>query len=400
VTYLLPLAVLAGIALYLLTPDERRRLFRATADAAGGLLRDALRAGPEDEPFRTALRARTRWAAAVPAIVLLNVAVFVRAAWAPGSLADPAALIAWGANYAPVTTSGEWWRVLTAPFLHHGPLHLLATLAGLVPLGLILERWIGSAAFAALYLGAGVIAALVGLSAAPVDVVAGAGGAVLGVYGLLAACALWALVRRPPFRVPIRIVRTVAVNGALFLLYTVLDGSLGIEAALAGFATGFAGGMALARGVSAAKPPVRRVAAAAAAAVVIAVVSAIPLRGLVNVLPELERAAAFEARTAAAYAEAVGEFRKGWTSGDELASLIDGTILPELDAARVRLQALGKVPPEHQPLIAAAAEYFELREQAWRRRSEALRTANLRKLQDAERLERTALEAFGRMRAG
>lgn len=398
-TYLVPLIVLAAATLYLLTPDERRRLGRALNEAAGDALRNTLRGVPEDEAFRTALRERTRWAVVVPALIVLDVAVFARAVWAPGPLGEPAALVAWGASYAPVTTNGEWWRVITSLFLHQGPLHLLATLAGLVPLGLVLERWIGSAAFAATYLAAGIMAALVGLSVSPVDVAAGAGGAVLGVYGLLAASVLWALVRRPPFRVPVRTLKVVAVNGGLFLIYTVLSGSLGLEAALTGFAAGFAGGMALARGVSEHKPPVGRIAATAAATLVIAVMSAIPLRGLVNVLPELEQAAAVEARTAAAYGEALGAFRKGWQSSEALADLIDGTILPEMKAGRARLQALGKVPEEHRPLVAAAAEYFALREQAWRRRSEALRTADLRKLQEAENIERAALEAFDRMGA-
>lgn len=398
-TYLIPLLVLAAIAFYLMTADERRRLLRAANEWAGAFLQDTLRGAPEDEPFRNALRARTRWAVAVPAIAVLNAVVFVRAAWAPGALDDPAVLVAWGASYAPVTTNGEWWRLLTSLFLHQGLLHLLATLAGLVPLGLILERWVGSAAFAAVYLAAGLMSALVGLTAGPVDVVTGAGGAVLGLYGLLAASVLWSLVRRPPFRIPLRTMKTVGMTAGMFVLYGALSGTLGLEAALTGFGAGFAGGLALARGLSEHKPPVQRVAATAAATLIIAVVSAIPLRGLVNVLPELERAAAFETRTAEAYAEAVAEFRKGWKSSEALATLIDGTILPELQVARARLQALGKVPDEHRPLVAAAAEYFALRDQAWRRRSEALHTSNLRKLQEAEKLERAALEAFDRMRA-
>jgi membrane associated rhomboid family serine protease len=399
VTYLLPLVVLAGVALYLLTPDERRRLLLAAQALAARVLRDALRGAAEDEPFRTALRARTRWAVVVPALILVSAVSFVRAAWAPGPLGESSALVEWGANYAPVTTNGQWWRLLTSLFLHTGPLQLLATLVGLVPLALILERWVGSAAFLAVYLAAGIMAGLVGLSTSPVAVAAGAGGAVLGVYGLLAATLLWALVRRPAFHLPLQTMKVVAVNAGLFLLYTIVSGSMTLEAALAGFGTGFAGGMALARGVSESKPPARRVAATAVATIVIAIVSAIPLRGLINVLPELDRAAAFETRTAAAYAEAIVEFRKGWKSSNELVAIIDGTILPELTAARARLRALGKVPDEHRPMVEAAAEYFALREQAWRRRSEALRTSSLRKLQEAEEIERHALDAFDRMRA-
>src|SRR4029079_13129380 len=56
------------------------------------------------------------------------------------------------------------------------------------------------------------------------------------------------------------------------------------------------------------------------------------------------------------------------------------------------------VPREQAPLVAAASEYCKLREESWRRRSEALHKRNMKMLRDAELSERAALDAFPKMR--
>jgi len=134
------------------------------------------------------------------------------------------------------------------------------------------------------------------------------------------------------------------------------------------------------------------------AAVVIAVAYGVPLRGIADVRPEMERVVAIEGRTAIAYEKAVVQFRKGHMTAKALAQLIDRTIMPELQAASARVKALEGVPAEHQPLVASAEEYLRLRDESWRLRAEGLNTRNLLTLQKAERPERAALEALQRIR--
>lgn len=51
--------------------------------------------------------------------------------------------------------NGEWWRIITANFLHYGYLHLGVNLLGLGVLGPIMERDLRAGRFLCLYLGSG-----------------------------------------------------------------------------------------------------------------------------------------------------------------------------------------------------------------------------------------------------
>jgi hypothetical protein len=151
-----------------------------------------------------------------------------------------------------------------------------------------------------------------------------------------------------------------------------------------------------------------------------------PLRNIADVKPELARVVALEERTAVAYRAALDRFKHGRMTAEALAELADRTIVPELQAADARLQALRHVPPEHQPLVTEAREYLRLRCASWRVRADATRKANtpLRRPKDgaaaanwrlqaeaqhrsnlaaagkAEGAERVSLEAFERVRRG
>src|SRR5437879_4785138 len=147
-----------------MTPEERTRLARRVLTSARQAKDTATQRRPELEEFREALDARTRRAIVVPAIVALNAAIFLFMLFGAGALADPGTLVAWGGNFGPRTTNGEWWRFVTAMFVHAGMLHLLVNLAGLAQVGLLVERLVGHAAFAGTYLAAGALASLVSLS--------------------------------------------------------------------------------------------------------------------------------------------------------------------------------------------------------------------------------------------
>ena len=374
---LIAVVVIAAFAIYIMTPQERLRL-----------LPRVVRRSPK------AFGDPARFGLVVPAVTGINVILFALMAMAGAALGGPETLVAWGANFGPRTTNGEWGRLLTSMFVHAGPLHLLATMIGLVQAGLIVERLAGRVTFSAVYATAGFLASAVSLWRHPVDVSAGASGGVFGLYGFLAATALWGLASPTGVRIPLQILKTFLPATALFALYSIPSGALPLDAELSGCAAGFLLGLLLTREAGERTPATPRVLAAVGSAFVLAAAIAIPLYGLADVRPEIERMVRIENGTAAQYQSAVGRFRNGLITGKELARLINRNILPELEAARRHLSAIGRIPREHQPLAARAAEFLMLREQSWRVRAEALETHNMATLRRADALELTSRQTL------
>jgi membrane associated rhomboid family serine protease len=78
---------------------------------------------------------------------------------------------------------GEWWRLITAAFLHYGPFHLLLNMLALWWFGSALERRIGSGRFLAIYLVSGLAGSTGALMLDPTTPTVGASGAIFGILG-------------------------------------------------------------------------------------------------------------------------------------------------------------------------------------------------------------------------
>jgi membrane associated rhomboid family serine protease/Flp pilus assembly protein TadD len=118
----------------------------------------------------------------------INVAVFVGMVLAGVSMFDNPSwqdLVRWGANYGPLTLSGQWWRLLTCVFVHGGPLHIASNMYGLWMLGRLAESLYGRWTFAAVYLLCGLSGSIASLVWNPIVLSVGASGAVFGIAGAL-----------------------------------------------------------------------------------------------------------------------------------------------------------------------------------------------------------------------
>ena len=388
--------ILGGVAYYFMKPEERVRVgqaflafLREAKDAA--VRRWSAREDPDAEPLPPL-------PFVTMAIAVVNLLVFVDMLVGEGAITDEATLVSFGANFGPRTTNGEWWRLVTATFVHSGFLHLFADLCGLLLVGVIVERLVGSFAFAIVYLGSGLFTGLVSVYESPVTPNVGASGAICGIYGLLVATWLWSLIERSPLDIPLRSLKAPATSAGIFLVYSLATHRLGGTVNLAGAAAGFACGIVLAFGSEERKPAVRRVAAVAGATLLLALAFAVPLRGLSDVRPEIARIVALEDRVAGTYKVAVRRFTEGHIAARTLGDFIDGTIGPEFETCRARLKGYEHVPPEHEPLVKAADEYLRLRAESWRVRSAALHKSNMGALQTADRAEWQALEAYEALR--
>jgi rhomboid protease GluP len=99
-------------------------------------------------------------------------------------------LAAFGAlNGSLVLQSGEWWRMFTAPLLHGNLTHILGNALALLFAGWILERVIGHAWFAALFVIGALGGAAGSLAANSPNVLSvGASGAIMALLGAALVC--------------------------------------------------------------------------------------------------------------------------------------------------------------------------------------------------------------------
>jgi membrane associated rhomboid family serine protease len=85
--------------------------------------------------------------------------------------------------FGPYVGQGDWWRLLTAAFLHYGPIHLLLNMLGLYWFGSLLEERIGSARYLLLYVVSGLAGSAGALVVSPTSPTVGASGAIFGILG-------------------------------------------------------------------------------------------------------------------------------------------------------------------------------------------------------------------------
>ena len=64
---------------------------------------------------------------ATPVLIDINILVFILMAATGAGILEPSTLVLlnWGADFGPLTLTGDWWRAVTCNFVHIGAFHLL-----------------------------------------------------------------------------------------------------------------------------------------------------------------------------------------------------------------------------------------------------------------------------------
>jgi membrane associated rhomboid family serine protease len=88
-----------------------------------------------------------------------------------------------GLLFGPAVADGDWWRLLTAAFLHGSLLHIGLNMLMLWWIGAPMELAIGRARFLALYLASALAGSAGALVLTPNGFTVGASGAILGILG-------------------------------------------------------------------------------------------------------------------------------------------------------------------------------------------------------------------------
>ena len=141
-------------------------------------------------------------------LIGINVAVYVATLATGGGVnGDRGWIFEHGVLFGPLVAAGDWWRLITAAFMHYGPFHLLINMYGLYFAGTLLERAIGHWRFLLLYLASGLAGSAGALVNDPRAPTLGASGALFGILG-----ALFVLERRGHIRTEGQIAGLIVIN--------------------------------------------------------------------------------------------------------------------------------------------------------------------------------------------
>jgi rhomboid protease GluP len=192
--------------------------------------------------------ARPRWTFVILAInIIVYVAMFIvaTASGVGGGVVSgdgriTPLLVDFGANVAPAVAEGQYWRLLTANFVHVGLVHLLVNSWALYALGTQVESLFGHPRFIVIYILSGIAGAVLsyvithGISA----------GASTSLFGLFGALVVYFYKHREMLG---SVGQQQLVNLAITLAINVFFGiAPGSRIDNAGHAGGFIGGLALA----------------------------------------------------------------------------------------------------------------------------------------------------------
>lgn len=96
---------------------------------------------------------------------------------------DNVTLLLFGANLNVLTTSGQYYRLLTSMFLHIGIMHLLLNMYSLYIIGPQIESFFGKWKFLIIYLISGISGSILSIAFNHNVISAGASGAIFGLFG-------------------------------------------------------------------------------------------------------------------------------------------------------------------------------------------------------------------------
>ena len=141
--------------------------------------------GPATKVVRNLQRSSAGRTGSVTAtLIAINVGIyFLQLAGGASINASSGWIYQHGALYGPLVAHGDWYRLISAAFLHYGPIHLGMNMLALWWIGRPLEDYLGPIRYLLLYLVSGLAGSAGALIVNPTAVTVGASGAIFGILG-------------------------------------------------------------------------------------------------------------------------------------------------------------------------------------------------------------------------
>lgn len=312
-------------------------------------------------------------------LIALNVLVFVLMLFGgAGFWHSPNTVqLTWGANFAPATADGQWWRLGSAMFLHFGAVHLGMNMLALWDGGKLVERMFGSARFLLIYLISGIGGNLLSLVVQGNQAVSGgASGAIFGIYGALLVY-LW-VARHQMQQVEFR---WLFWGGMLFSALTIGMGYVipGIDnsAHIGGFLTGGVLGLLMLPAFLRGSPAIaisQALAGLAWSLVVLGLLMHLPApkyrwRQEVAIQKQLQKLNQIDQQAQHKWQQIMLEGREGSVSFDEMAAQIDAQVATPYEESFEKLSRLSEDPKLPSAALLEQAKAYALK------RSEASKAA-------------------------
>lgn len=302
-------------------------------------------------------------------LIAANVAMFVVELATGVDATNPRGdqLLPLGADFAPLTLHGEWWRLGASMFLHFGFMHIAGNMLGLA-YGRIVEVLFGHIGFLAIYIVSGLIGGVVSLSH-HLAISAGASGAVFGLFGAFAA---FLLLRRESIEPAVwqPVARQLGGILVLNLVLGLTVSGIDMSAHVGGLVGGFVIAVLLLAGKTAARQHLARAVAilvigSGLAFASLAVVPEPPAPPVVALLDKFDRV---QHECLAIYNSKLEDTRAGRLDELGFADVIERDVLPKWHAMRLELDAFDTsgVKPSTQKRVDLARLYMKDREEAWK----------------------------------
>lgn len=177
-----------------------------------------------------------------PILININILIFILMIvnGAGIFMPDTDILIAWGANFNPLTLGGQWWRLISNCFIHIGIIHLLFNMYALLYIGTLLEPILGRTRFITAYLLTGLMASMNSMLWHNLTVSAGASGAIFGMYGVFLALLTTSLIEKESRKALLSSMAVFVVYNLALGLQSGIDNAAHIGGLISGFIIGYA----------------------------------------------------------------------------------------------------------------------------------------------------------------